>query len=128
MATSGWSIPLDLLARRVNLDIQTVARKSTLDVFTAIKLRSPVLTGRFRANWNVSFGAPNLSTTTSTLSGRIDTEILKSASLPLGGVIYMSNGLPYAEKLEYGYSQKAPAGMVRITSIEFDRYVQMVIR
>ena len=36
-----------------------------------------------------------------------------------GGVEYITNNLPYAERLEYGYSQQAPAGMVRVTAARF---------
>lgn len=126
MSTSTWSIPLQQLADQVGLEVGVVARKVTLDLFRAIKLRSPVLTGRFRANWNVSYGVPNTATSKSTSPGRIDAQINRSAKLPLGGTIYMSNGLPYAEKLEYGYSRKAPRGMIRITTIEFNDYVRRV--
>jgi len=34
-------------------------------------------------------------------------------------VIYLTNNLPYAQRLEEGYSQQAPAGMVALTIQEF---------
>ena len=76
--------------------------------------------GRFRANWNVSYGTPNLSTTESVDKQRGLSEAERALSLPVGGVVYLSNGLPYAERLEFGHSKRqAPAGMVRITVAEF---------
>jgi hypothetical protein len=140
---SGWTIPLDKLAEKVQLDLETVARKSTMDVFTAVALRSPVDTGRFRANWNVSYGAPDLSVTDSTDSARAVTEARKALTLPVGGVVYMCNSLPYAPVIEYGlypnppknptgktvggYSRQAPQGVVRVTAVEYNDYVQKAI-
>lgn len=128
MITGRWTIPLDVLARQVGLELHAAARQITIDVFNSIKVRSPVLTGRFRANWNVSYNSPVLTTSLSTSSTRIDGQISKVRTLPVGGIVYISNGLPYGEKLENGYSRKAPSGMVRITAIEFPDYVRRVRR
>lgn len=140
----GWSIPLDQLAAKVQLDLETVARKATLDVFTAVVLASPVDTGRFRANTNVSYGAPDTTVTDSTEQGRAQQELAKVMSLPIGGVTYITNALPYAATLEYGqypnppknptgktangYSIQAPQGMFRISALQFNDYVQKAIR
>lgn len=81
--------------------------------------------GRFKANWNVSFGAADTTTTTSTDVSRGNAEAEKALTLPLGGVMYISNGLPYARRLEYeGWSTQAPAGMVRVSAINFAQYVR----
>jgi hypothetical protein len=122
-----FSIPIAELAARVKLDLETVARKSTHDVFRAVALKSPVDTGRFRANWNVSAGAPDQTVTASTDKTRADREVLKALALPVGGVMYMANALPYAVRLEHGWSKQAPAGMVRLSAVEYSDYVQMAI-
>jgi hypothetical protein len=140
---AGWSIPLDKLAEKVQLDIETVARRATLNVYKAVGKRSAVDKGRFRANWNVSHGAPDTTVTNSTDASRMDREIDKVLTLPVGGVVYMSNSLPYAQKLEYGgypnppknptgktvggYSTQAPRGMIRISALEFNDFVQKAI-
>lgn len=141
---SGWSIPLDQFAAKVKLDLETVTRKATLDVFGAVVLKSPVDTGRFRANTNVSYGAPDTAVTASTDAGRAQRELAKVMSLPVGGVTYISNSLPYATVLEYGgypnppknptgktaggYSIQAPKGMFRISGLEFSDYVKKAIK
>lgn len=150
--TARWSIPIQTLAEKVKLDIETVARKATFDLFTAVAQKSPVDTGRFRANWNVSFGAADVSITDSTNTERALAEASKALTLPLGGVTYMSNGLPYARTLEYGlypnppkrgsydkklkayviksaggFSRRAASGMVRISAQEFGDYVNKAI-
>lgn len=103
----------------MKLDLETVARKITFDLFSKVNLRSPVDTGRFRGNWNVSYGVPDVSFTDNTNQNRATAEISKALTLPVGGVTWMANGLPYAARLEYGYSQQAPAGMVRVSVSEF---------
>ena len=125
---SQFSIPLDQLAAKIGLDLETVARKSTLQLFTAVAKRSPVKSGRFRANWNVSATTPNISITDSTVQGRVNVEAAKALMLPVGGVTFMSNGIVYASRLEYGHSKQAPNGMVRLSAQEFDAYVSRAVQ
>lgn len=124
---SKFSIPLDRLAERYNAKLEQVVRQSTFQLFNAVQLRSPVDTGRFRGNWNVSYNAPDFVTTPSTNANRAAIEVQKALTLPVGGITYMSNGLPYARRLEYGYSKQAPQGMVRISVREFRDYVRKAI-
>ena len=124
----GFTVSLTALAEKFKADIETVARKSTADVFRAVVQKSPVDTGRFRANWNVSFGAADYTATASTAQGRGAQEAAKALALPVGGIVYLANGLPYASRLENGYSKQAPSGMVRLSVIEFDTFVQQAIK
>lgn len=140
---AGFSIPLAQLAAKIQGDLETVVRKSTAQVFGAVTLKSPVDTGRFRANWNVSYAAVDTTVTSSTNQARAQAEVDKALALPVGGVVYLANSLPYARTLEYGgypnppkggngktiggYSKQAPAGMVRTSALEFDDYVKRVI-
>lgn len=120
MAKAQWSIPLERIIERTKADVDTAVRKVTLDLFRKVVLRSPVDTGRFRANWNVSFGAPNLSISDSTAQARGVAEASKALTMPVGGVTWLSNGLPYAEPLEFGHSRiQAPGGMIRVSVAEF---------
>lgn len=123
-----WSIPIAALAEKLGARVETVARKATFDLFTAVVNRSPVDTGRFRANWNCSYGSPDVTTTTSTVQGRASGEVGKTLTLPIGGVMWLANGLPYAEKLEHGYSKQAPTGMVRLSAIEFGDHVTAALK
>ena len=52
-----------------------------------------------------------------------------ASNLRAGGVIYLTNNLPYAMALEYGHSQRqAPAGMVRITVARWQSIVDRAAR
>lgn len=87
-------------------------------------MKSPVDTGQFRGNWNVSKTVPNFSITDAAAASRGDSEVQKALALSAGGVVYLSNGLPYARRLEYGWSGQAPSGMVRLSVREFESHVQ----
>lgn len=82
--------------------------------------------GRFRGNWQIGFNtAPEGETDRIDKSGA---ETLAAGSAMLAqfraandSVIYFVNNVPYAVRLEFGYSKQAPRGMVRITAQEFQK-------
>jgi hypothetical protein len=49
-----------------------------------------------------------------------------SAGFKAGDTIYLTNNLPYIRRLEEGYSQQAPAGMVALTVQEFAQVVNQI--
>lgn len=122
-----WSQDLHALAAKTGLRMDTVIRKATFDLFASAVRKSPVDTGRFRANWNVSPAAPDASTTESTNQARGPAEASKALQIPSGGVVWMTNGLPYARRLEYGWSKQAPYGMVRYSILEYRRFLLRAI-
>lgn len=123
-----WSIPIERLAARAGLRLEDVARKVAFDVFSQVVRKSPVDTGRFRANWNFSVGAPDFSTTAATSAARGEIEARQALTAPVGGVLYISNGLPYARRLEYGWSKQAPYGMVRTTVFSYAAAVRRALQ
>ena len=125
---SSWSIPLDKFAQRAGARLEDVARKVTLDLFSSVVRLSPVDTGRFRANWNVSYGTPDLTVTESTQQGRGATEAAKALTLPVGGVLYLANALPYSLRLENGWSKQAPTGMVKLSVQNFNDYIKAALQ
>jgi hypothetical protein len=91
-------------------------KKLLVDIDASLVLKSPVDTGRFRANWVLGNGGVNPMTKDS-FEAANNAPIINSVKVN-GQTIYITNSLPYANRLEYGYSQQAPAGMVRITLAE----------
>lgn len=117
-----WS---DETANKVELAI----RKIAIDAFTRIVLRSPVDTGRFRGNWQVSIENIPIGTVNQSDESGSETiaEIVKVASELKGDqAIYLVNNLPYARRLEYGWSKQAPGGMVRLTVQEFQSIIKQI--
>jgi len=105
------------------------ARKVALEIFTRVILKSPVDTGRFRGNWQVGIGSvPNgtLELDDATGVATISAAAARLAGVTAGNIIYLANNLPYARRLEEGYSQQAPAGMVALTVQEFQLVVKKI--
>lgn len=127
---SRWSIPLDKLARKTGNDIERVGRQATSALFRSVAERSPVDTGRFRGNWQFTKDTiPGGTLERDDKDGSLAAaEALKALVTPLGGVTYYTNNLPYAQRLENGYSGQAPAGMVRVSIVEFKDYVRRQLR
>jgi hypothetical protein len=49
-------------------------------------------------------------------------------SVKAGGEVWIVNNLPYAGRLEYGYSQQSPSGMVRVTLANLPAALENYIR
>lgn len=102
----------------------TVIRKISLQALTGVVLKTPVDTGRARGNWFAQIGGagnrvtddtdPSGNTTIATGSN----EIAKYKSQKGFPVISLYNNLPYINRLENGYSNQAPNGMVSLTVVE----------
>jgi hypothetical protein len=113
---------------RINLDL--AHRKVCLDLFTSLVKKSPVDTGRFRSNWQIGVNAINLLTDESTdKSGGQATlrAFAAMAEVKAGGTVYLTNSLPYAISLEYGWSKQAPQGMVRLSLAEYSSAMRRVL-
>jgi hypothetical protein len=116
-----WSIPPVRFAGLIKDQIAAAARALALDLFSAMMVRSPVDTGRFRGNWQIEIAVPAaaaLERFDRAGQGTILAETQKLLAYRLGQTITMRNNVPYSVRLEYGYSKQAPTGMVRITIAE----------
>ena len=150
-----WSIDFDTLAKKIGADVDAVVRTVTLEVFSRVIQRSPVDTGRFRANWFPSYNTINVRTTESTdESGSATEQRSKAAvlSFPVGGIVYLTNSLPYAMVIEYGgypnppkmgskkrgedgiavhvvngFSMQAPQGVVRVSAAEVNSIIRQKV-
>lgn len=102
---------------KVKGDIERTFRGAALSLFKGIIQSSPVDTGRFRANWFASTSQPS-NDITNTTDKTGSSALMRAATLVAGEsdwrVFTLTNNLPYAERLEMGYSpQAAPYAMVR---------------
>ena len=113
----SFALDLSKACEKAKGHTEIMARKVMLDLFSRVIVKSPVDTGRFRANWNVGYSSPDKTTTSATDSalGKVQTEI---ATAKLEGSIFLTNSLPYSIRLENGWSGQAPAGMVRLSLVE----------
>lgn len=115
---------IEAFAKKANISIDRAIRGTSIKLFSAIILASPVDTGRFRANWQASNERPASGTTFSedkSGSGAINNVTTYINGAPFANEFTLANNLPYAYKLEFGYSTQAPQGMVRINVARFQR-------
>ncbi len=104
-------------------------QKITLDAFSEVIMRSPVDTGRFRGNWLPAIGAiPGGTLEVEDKAGAVATGRVRTtvADMGIGKIAYLANNLPYAQRLEDGWSKQAPAGMVRLTAQRFQAIANAV--
>jgi len=117
---------MNSIVNRVNKRIDTVIRKSTIELFGSVIKMTPVDTGRAKGNWQCSIGSPITSETDRLDSAKLDStngsvayaDVVKTVK-GTGNVVWLSNNVPYIQRLEYGSSKQAPSGMVRLSVQRF---------
>jgi len=128
----SFTSDLSRFENKVKNRLLVVPRKVALEVLRRVVMRTPVESGRARGNWQTSVGAPMVGET-----GRTD----KSGGAVIGSAvpiieswdasnvaIFLMNNVPYIQRLEDGYSDQAPSGMVKITVAEFQGIVEAIGR
>ncbi|MCK5132697.1 MAG: HK97 gp10 family phage protein [Candidatus Sabulitectum sp.] len=108
--------------KRFNRDVD----KKSLRLFRSVALaasdkvtsRTPIDTGAARGAWMAGINKPVAES---------EGYLAVINRLKLGDTFFLTNKLPYIRRLEYGWSQQAPAGMVRITVAEFQGIVKSIL-
>jgi len=125
-------------------DMDQVVRYALLSIDGKLVQRSPVgdakywihpapkgyAGGRFRGSWQMSIGAPpdgmiraidkDGSATLAAHAGVV-------AAAKAGQVFYLVNNVPYAKRIEEGWSRQAPHGLVAITVVEWSNIVDAAV-
>jgi hypothetical protein len=116
--------------KKANGNVDLVVKKITFDVFSRVIRKTPVDTGRARGNWLCSTDNPLTVQLSGARSAEATISDMGAIALrqPAGGVVYLTNNLPYIHRLENGWSQQAPAGMVGTTLTELPYIVQVQAR
>jgi hypothetical protein len=107
------------IVSELGLPVRDIVNKIGLDLYSDVTKLSPVDTGRYRANWNLNENSPDLDETTQFSKQPPQGSSLKAPSLApadnLYPVLYLTNGLPYAVRIEEGWSHtKAPEGVLKV--------------
>lgn len=127
----SFSLDLRAFAEKAGKNADLVARKVGIDAASRMIDRTPVKTGRARANWTVAVGTPWGDVRDATDKSGQSTKSAASSALAAyrcGPTIWITNNLPYIERLEDGWSRKAPAGMLGVTFIEIEALVSRIAR
>ena len=142
----SFSLDISKFAKKAGDNADKVVRKVVLDIGRSLVEKTPVgnpdlwqnpdnkpdgyVGGHARANWSHSIGAlvnQEFKEIDATGGASIDRIISSVPVKAAGEVHYIQNSLPYMQALEDGHSTQAPAGIVAVTEVEFQDYVQKAI-
>lgn len=108
------SSPLNA-GRAIHARVYELTRKKAQQLFEMVVDLSPVDSGAYRASWHISEGKPVYRWV-----GRqprnapeLEMPIMPQLSTKFYRKFYVTNGAPYAYRLEYGWSEQAPLGVMR---------------
>ena len=94
---------------------------------------TPVDTGRARSNWNTSLESPDATTTDAKVkSGAPAFNALNRTTSAFkisdGDVMYLTNGLPYIERLNDGYSAQAGKRFIEAAVLQVEALVPRIAK
>jgi len=141
----GFSLDISKFVNKCNINADLAVRRVVLDIGKNVIERTPVgdpsywksppppgyTGGHARANWQHSEGMlaskefDVIDKTGEVSKGRIAATLPKQAA---GKVHYISNSVPYIQRLEDGWSRQAPNGMVALTVREFQIFIRNALR
>lgn len=123
-------------AQRANSRLDDVIAQSVVELGDRLITVSAEKTGRFKSNWYYGSGAPNPATNEQT-EVRTLNGISGMPEQAAGGKHYVSNSLPYALRLEYGFTgpdslgrvyNQPPRPMLGIVRLEWPQIVDLVAK
>lgn len=120
---SAWDLNLsDAFYELSEREMQKKKLEVITYLLTRIIQRSPVDSGAFRGNHRVSVGVideeSSKSVTDKTGNRTISAGISAASAAKALDSIYVQNNLPYAERLENGYSGQAPQGVYALSLMD----------
>lgn len=142
--SKSFALDLTEYAKRTGARMDTIVRGVVMGLAERIDERSPVgnpsiwkfpdrappgyAGGHFRKNWQYKFGSAPTGEVDG-VDGRGSRTALNAVltgvqAAPGAGVHYLANNVPYAERLENGWSTQAPGGMVGLAVVDFQGIVR----
>lgn len=95
-------------------DSEQNVKNIVMDTVQSLVVSSPVDTGAYRASHIVSIGSADMGVREPEVNANQDAAI-QAVKIKLGNLVYIQNNLPYAERLENGWSDQAPQGIYSTT-------------
>lgn len=122
--STDFELAIANFIKKAKKNPETVMRQVSLKLFSAIIKSSPVDTGRFRGNWQTTGATPAtglIAGVDPTGNKAVNSAATYITNSPNWYQFTLTNNLPYAERLEYGWSKQAPVGMVRVNITRFQQ-------
>lgn len=124
---SKFTLDIQAFVAKAKKNPETVMRAVSLKLFSAIIKSSPVDTGRFRGNWQTAGATPAtgfIAGVDPTGNKAFNSAATYITNSPNWYEFTLTNNLPYAQRLEYGWSKQAPQGIVRINVTRFNTLLE----
>ncbi len=135
---------MDQWTKQVSLKMDNIFKDVVILVGESVVRISPVDTGLFRGNWQLTVDgeeSSELNRLDPTGGAALASITSRAQGLKAGQIAYILNHLEYGYDLEYGtyngptakvteqgFSRQAPEGMVRVTEARFISIVEEAIR
>lgn len=141
----SFALDMEKFTKKANANVELLVRKTVFDISREVIRISPVgdaaawksppppgyVGGRFKGNWDYGVGSvPTTKYSTIDKSGQASISRIERGmgGEMAGKVHYIANNLPYAQRLEDGWSNQAPQGMVKLTVLKFQGIVDAAAR
>lgn len=140
-----YALDIQKFFEKADKRANAIGRKIIFDIDAALVLKTPVgnadlwqhpedkpkgyVGGRLRANWQYGVDeAPEGELYEANKGPYPDFTPIQISDEIFGHIHYLVNNLPYAQRVEDGWSTQAPSGMVNLTVIEFKPIVAAAIK
>ena len=94
------TVPFEQLADDIEQEVDRKYRGFLLTIFNNLTLKSPVLSGRYKANHTMSINTPS-----NAVDGSMGFVAPATGTFP---TVYFQNNLPYATVVEFGRGRRLP--------------------
>lgn len=125
MKNKRFELDVREFAKQTEINLETVIKRVSFDVYNKAKKNTPVDTGRARGSWNISEEYADLS---SLPQGQYPS----GTSNAVGNIsgkeeVHVSNNVEYIDVLDQGSSRQAPQGIVDITVAQVEAELAVII-
>jgi len=103
----GFFAGIDGFLEDADKDAVTNTRKVLFSAWQGLTDQSPVDQGTFKGNWMMTVNGLSAET-----SEKVGAQPFPDVAFKMGDAIFLSNALPYALRIESGWSPMAPQGVV----------------
>jgi hypothetical protein len=124
----SFELDITKFAEATKQSVETVSKKVIFKLNELVVLRTPVDTGRARGGWVASIDRPSEMDKPLDKSGfGTVSEANNTADKSIGRIYWLTNNVVYIRSLEYGRSNQAPQGMVRLSLQEIQNAFQSFV-
>lgn len=124
MTLSDLANKMDILSKKVEEDVNKIAKEVAMEVVTYLAYSTPVDTSKAISNWQVGISTAKTSEINAYSPGSLGSTLASSAVVTInnasnelkskkyGQEIHITNNASYIKDLENGSSRQAPSGFV----------------